>query len=194
MRVPKTNPEDEYAAAEDNIAPVSTGNSKKTLILDFSKVAESKVDPTDLKMTVIKGFKLATSAKVKDRKSVTTTGGVKAKVNKKTLIATITCKKSGTASFTMEDGSKYTVAFTAEKPKAQKSQKNIQVGNTVITKTVSELFGTRITAGTLSITKQKQSQATISDNALIIKPEEKDDIKLQYQYLNRKYRMTVKVR
>ena len=40
---------------------------------------------------------------------------------------------------------------------------------------------------------QKHSQAKIQDNALVINPKEKDSIKIQYKYLNKKYKMTIKV-
>lgn len=95
---------------------------------------------------------------------------------------------------TMADGSTYTVTFTAEKPKAQKAAKNMSTGGKPVEKTVTDLFGTHINAGELTIVKQKHSQAKIQDNALIIDPKTKDSIKIQYKYLNKKYKMTIKVR
>ena len=156
---------------------------------------ESGVDPADLKMTAINGTKLTTKGKLKDKDSVRTTGGVKAKVDKKTLTATITCKKDGSAAFTMEDGSTYTVSFTVEKPKAQKASKTVTKGSASVTRTVTELFGTTIDSGELTIVKEKTSgQASVSGNTLMINPKEKDSIKLQYKYLNKKYKMTIKVK
>ncbi len=41
---------------------------------------------------------------------------------------------------------------------------------------------------------QKHSLATVSDNKLYIDPKEKDTIKLQYKYLNKKYKLTIKIK
>ena len=193
-KVPVSDTTDQYAASEDNIAPVSTAGKIKKLELDFSRVKESGVAPSDLKMTAIKGSKLVTKDKVKDASSVKTSGGVKAKVNKKTLAVTITCKKSGTATFTMEDGNTYTVEFNVEQPKAQKTAKYIPKKNEKVTLTTKDLFGTSIDAGELAIRKQKGKQAEIKDNALVIVPEKEDKIKVRYTYLNKKYNITVKVK
>ena len=144
-KVPLSDSGDGYAAPEDNFAASgsSAGNIKK-LQLDFSHVKESGIDPADLKMTAINGTKLTTKEKLRDKDSVKTAGGVKAKVDKKTLTATVTCKKSGSATFTMEDGNTYTVDFTVEKPKAQKASKTVAKGGAPVTKTVKDLFGTAI--------------------------------------------------
>ncbi len=125
---------------------------------------------------------------------VQASGGVKVKVNKKTLILKITCKKSGSVTMTMADGITYTVKFTVEKPKAQKSAKNMNKGGARVTKTVTDLFGTHIDAGDLSIVKQRHSLALVSDNSLIIDPREKDSIRIRYKYLNKKYSMAIKVK
>ena len=61
-------------------------------------------------------------------------------------------------------------------------------------RTVKDLFGTDIDAGELTVLKQKHSQARVSDNNLCIDPKEKDSIKVQYKYLNKKYKMTIKVK
>ncbi len=195
-KVPFTETGENYASKEDNFAPVTggSGGDIKNLLLDFSKVSESSVDPSGLKMTVINGSKLVTKGKLKDADSAKASGGVKVKVDKKTLIPKITCKKSGSVTLTMEDDSTYTISFTVEKPKAQKAAKNMSKGGAPATKTVADLFGTHINAGELSIVKQKQSQATVSDNSLIVDPAEKDSIKLQYKYLNKNYKMTIKVK
>ena len=199
-KVPVTDPSAVYPSENDNFAPIArgssngTGGSIKDLTLDFSKVAESGVKPDDLKMTAVNGSKLTTAAKVKDQNSVKTTGGVKAKYNKKDGTVTFTCKKDGTATVTMADGNTYTIKFTVQKPKAQKSAKKMSKGGSQSIKTVHDLFGTDINAGKLDILKQKHSQAKVSDNNLYVDPKEKDSIKLQYKYLNKKYKMTVKVK
>ncbi len=195
-KVPFTETGENYASKEDNFAPVTggSGGDIKNLLLDFSKVSESSVDPSGLKMTVINGSKLVTKGKLKDANSAKASGGVKVKVDKKTLIPRITCKKSGSVTLTMEDDTTYTINFTVEKPKAQKAAKNMSKGGAPETKTVTDLFGTHIEAGELSIVKQKQSQATVSDNSLIVDPKEKDSIKVQYKYLNKKYKTTIKVK
>ncbi|MBQ9549969.1 MAG: hypothetical protein IJU87_04065 [Lachnospiraceae bacterium] len=196
LKVPLAESGDNYAAPLDNFAPTGTSNGNiRKLQLDFSHVKESGVDPADLKMTAINGTKLTTKEKLKDKDSVKTTGGIKAKVNKKTLTAVITCKGSGSAAFTMADGNTYTVNFTVEKPKAQKASKTVAKGSAPVKKTVTELFGTTIDSGELTIVKEKTSgQASVLANKLIIDPKEKDSIKLQYKYLNKKYKMTVKVK
>ena len=145
-------------------------------------------------MTVIKGSKCVTAAKLKDKGSATATGGVKVKINKKTLIATVTCTKNGNVTLTMDDGNTYTVSFRVQKPKAQRSAKNMSKGGSPAIKTIRDLFGTDIDAGELKVLKQKHSQATVSDNTLVVDPKEKDSIKVQYQYLNKKYKLTMKVK
>ena len=194
-KVPVTSPGEQYAASGDNFAPITSSGKINDQVLDFSKVTGSDVNPSELKMTAINGSKFTTKEKLKSRDSVKTTGGVKVKVNKKTLIPKITCKKSGTATFTMADETTYTVTFTVEKPKAQASAKNMKKedGKTVV-RTVKDLFGTDIDAGELTVLKQKHSQARVSDNNLYIDPKEKDSIKVQYKYLNKKYKMTIKVK
>ena len=67
-------------------------------------------------------------------------------------------------------------------------------GGTAVTKTLMDLFGTHINSGKLTIVKQKHSQATVSDNMLIVNPAEKDSIKIQYQYLNKKYKMSIRIK
>ncbi len=200
-KVPVTDPSSSYAAPEDNFAPVAPGSSEgtggniKKLELDFSNVKASGVDPGSLKMTAIKGSKFTTKAKVKDKNSVHTDGGVKAKFNKKDSTVTITCKNSGKATFDMEDGDSYTVAFTVEKPKPNKSEGKLTAGSAPVTKTVKDLFGTSITGGKLEVIKEKVSgRVTPSGNGITINPAEKNTIKIQYQYLNKKYKMSIKVK
>ena len=199
-RVPLTEPGAVYASEDDNFAPVArgssngTGGSIKDQILDFSKVAESGVKPDDLRMTAVNGSKFTTAAKVKDKNSVKTTGGVKAKYNKNDSTVSFKCKKDGTATVTMADNNTYTIKFTVEKPKAQDSAKKIAKGSSPVVKTVTDLFGTHINAGKLTVEKQKNSLAKVSDNSIIIDPRDKDSIKIRYRYLNKKYKITVKIK
>ena len=193
-KIPPINASDRYASTDDNFAAVQKDGSIKKLILDFSNVSKSDVAPSDLYMTVIKGSKCVTAAKLKDKGSATATGGVKVKINKKTLIATVTCTKNGNVTLTMDDGNTYTVSFRVQKPKAQRSAKNMSKGGSPAIKTIRDLFGTDIDAGELKVLKQKHSQATVSDNTLVVDPKEKDSIKVQYQYLNKKYKLTMKVK
>ena len=200
-KVPVTDPSSSYASPEDNFAPVAPGSSEgtggniKKLELDFSNVKGSGVAPDGLKMTAIAGSKFTTKAKVKDKDSVQTDDGIKAKFNKKDGTVTITCKKTGTATFNMEDGDSYKVKFVVEKPKPNKNEAKISAGTAPVTKTIKDLFGTSITGGKLTILKEKTSgQAVVKDNELTVNPAEKDTIKLQYQYLNKKYKMTMKVK
>ena len=194
QKVPLSRSGDSYASPEDNLAPVSSSGKIKKLELDFSNVAGSKVAPSDLKMTVISGSRFTTRAKLKDKDSAKATGKVKVKVNKNTLIPKITCTGNGSVTLAMEDGSTYTISFTVQKPKAQKSAKSISKGSSTVIKTINELFGTDIDAGDLTVQKQKHSQAKVSDNSLYIDPKEKDSIKLQYKYLDKKYKLTMKVK
>lgn len=193
-KVPFTDPGELYASPEDNFAAVTDSGKINSQILDFSKVAESTVDPSGLNMTAISGSKFTTRAKLKDKNAAKASGGVKVKVNKKTLIPKITCKKSGSVTMTMEDDSTYTINFTVEKPTAQKSEKKMSMGGEPVTKTVADLFGTHVDAGKLSIIKQKHAQAAVSDNRLIVNPAEKDSLKVLYEYLDKTYKMSIRIK
>ena len=182
-----------YPSSDDNFAPVPVGNKITKMQLDFSRVKESDMKPDALKMTVIKGTKLATASKVAEGGQVQSDGGIKVKVNKKG-IAAITCKGTGSATLPMEDGVTYTVNFTVDKPKAKKL--TIPVGSGRAINTIRELFDTGIDSGTLTATlKKNASKATVSaDNTLVIDPDGPDTIKVQYQYLNKKYKTSIKVK
>ena len=202
-KVPFTEEGQVYFSPEDNFAPVAPGasggigGSIKKLELDFSKVISSGVDPLGLKTTVISGSKLTAKEKLKDKKSFKADKGIKVKVNKKTLIPTITCKKSGSVTLTFEDDKTYTVYFTVEKPKAQKKQKKMAKGGEPVKKTITDLFNTHICAGELKLLKQKHPeapQAQISANELYVDPKEKDKLKLRYVILNKKYNITINVK
>ncbi len=159
-KVPLTDTSTAYASSEDNFAPVALGSSGgvggniKKLELDFSNIPGSGVDPEGLKMTAINGSKFTTKEKLKDKDSAKAEGGVKVKVNKKTLIPAISCKGNGSVTLTLDNGNKYTIMFTVQKPKAQASEKNITKGSGPVKKTVRELFGTDIDGGKLKIMDQ----------------------------------------
>ncbi len=173
---------------------ISEDRKDRNLSMDDIWKVTLGVDPMGLKMTAISGSKFRTKAKVKNKNSVTTEGGVKAKFNKKDSTATITCKRDGKATFETEDGT-YAVEFKVEKPKPNKGEGKMQAGSAPVTKTVKDLFGTSIAGGKLTILKEKvNGQATLSGNSLAINPVEKDTIKVQYQYLNKKYKMSIKVK
>lgn len=192
-KVPLVSDTDFYASSKDNFAPVATSGKITKLTLDFTKVDLSSVDPGKLNMTAIKGSKFT----VGDIKTATGQG-VKVKVNKKKSVATVTAKKSGQADFETGDGKKYTVRFTVEAPKAQKGAKKIGIDPTA-TKilTIRDMFGTDIDGGKLSIVKEKVSGQAVVDstnNTLTVTPKEKDTIKILYQVLNKKYKLTIKVK
>jgi hypothetical protein len=195
-KVPPSRPTDTYAAENDNIAPVSQEGSIKKLQLDISGLQGSGVAPEELKMTVIKGTKLTTVQKLKDADSVQTTGGIKAKVNKKTMLLAITCKKSGSVSFVAENGTACTLAITVQTPKADKKVTGkITTGSGRTVLSVKDIFGTDINAGELTVVKEKvQGQAVVDGDRLIIDPVKPDKIKLRYKYLNKKYNATIKIR
>ena len=184
-----------YASSKDNFGVGAAVNHIGKLTLDFTNVEKSPVKPSNLIMTVIAGSKLTTAAALKDSDSFSDAGGVKVKVNKDTLKATIICKTNGNATLTMEDGITYTIAFTVDKPKAVKSAKKMAAGSDKAVKTIKDLFGTDIDNGELTVVNEKVSgQATLSGNKLVISPAEKDTVKLQYRFLNKKYKMNIKVK
>ncbi len=194
-RVPITDPDHQsYPSDNDNIAPVATNGKITKLVLDFSQVKGSTVSAADLRMTVIKGSKFTTREKLRDRKSFKADPGIKVKVNKKTLIPKITVKKSGYLELECEGDVTYKIYFTVETPKARKDAKKIIKGSGTVQKTILDLFGTTITAGKLSLKKNKRSQASLSVNSVVINPVEKDSIKIQYEYLKKKYKITVKIK
>ena len=97
----------------------------------------------------------------------------------------------------MADGKSYDVCFTVETPKAQNAAvKELlkEASSDTIALNVKQLFGTRIDGGTLAIVSQKGNTAFVEENVLILKPKEKNTIKLSYKYLNKKYTMTITVK
>ncbi len=183
-----------YASSKDNFAPLSPKGKITKMQLDFSRVKESIVNPRDLRMTVIKGTKFTTVARVKNGEKAEKTGKIKVKVNKKTNIATISCKGDGNVTLPMEDGYTYTISFTVNKPKGQKH--TLSVGSGSVIKTMKDLFNTDIDSGDLNTrSKKNAAKVTVSaDNLVVIDPKGKDTIKLKYKYMNKKYKMNIKVR
>ncbi len=184
---------EKYASSADNFAPLPNNNKINGMQLDFSKVKASGVKSSDLKMTAIKGSKFTTVKKVADASKVQMTGGVKVKVKKKTGIATIIVKKDGSATLPMEDGETYTINFKVDAPKGKKL--TIPIGTAPVIKTLKELFGTDIDSGVLTATPKKNaSKVTVSGNSLVIDPAGKDTIKVQYNYMNKKYKVNISVK
>ncbi len=80
--------------------------------------------------------------------------------------------------------------------KAIKSAKSMPVSETPQILYIKDLFDTSINDGELSIIGgNAKSQATVSDNKLCITitPKEKDKLKIQFQYLNKKYKTSIKI-
>ncbi len=196
-KVPFTEPGETYASSNDNFAAYALGSENgiggkiTKLILDFSRVGESSVSPADLMMTVISGSKLTTKKPLKDKRSFKADKGIKVKVNKKTLIPTVTVKKDGKLTLQLLDGNTYSVTFKAEKPKAEKKEKKQKKGSGILKRSVKDLFKTTIDSGKLSVTSKK-NKAEVSGNTIVFDTEEKDRLKVVYKYLNKKYKMTVK--
>lgn len=184
-----------YASIKDNFAPVVKDGKINKLQLDFSTVSGCGVSPTGLKMTVIKGSKLTTVAKVKAAQG---DKNVKAKISKATGLATVTAKKTGSVTFTMEDDTVYIVKFRVEAPKARKDAKTITLNSAAsVSVNALSLFGTNIDGGNFKIVKDKvQGQAALSADGknIDIKTNTADVIKLQYVYLNKKYNISIKIK
>lgn len=191
-----------FASDNDNfsvVAPGATngiGGNIKKLVLDFSKVAGTGLGDK-LAVTVAKGSKLTTDPGLKVVNFEADKKNVKVKLNKKTGVASVTPKKTGSVKFEMEDNNSYTVNFTVDSMKPIKSAKNIAVSDTPVTLEVKDLFDTSINCGELRITGgNSKSQGTLSENKLSItvSPKEKDGLKLQYAYLNKKYKTSLKIK
>ena len=182
-----------FASSQDNFSPVISAGNIKKLILDFSNVRNSGINPAALTMTVIKGSHLITTQEVGDPQGVRTDGGVKVKVNKKTKKAVVTCKSKGSVTLPMEDGTTYTVAFTVEKPKPNKQLKTIPIGAEPKLLDISDLFNTSLDLGKLEKVRGNGDSA-LSGNCLQLKTDKKDSLKLRYSYLNKKYNMAIKIK
>ncbi|MBR0148365.1 MAG: hypothetical protein IJM23_04110 [Lachnospiraceae bacterium] len=195
LKVPVSTPDDNYACADDNFAPVCALGSIKKLELDFDKVSSSGVNPGALTMTVIAGSKLTTSGRLREVTGVTSTGGIRVKADKRTMRAKVKCRYDGSATFIMEDGNIYTVTFRVQKPGAVKGAKKLTTGKEKVIKTIKDLFATDIDAGTLFASSKKDpAAAQVSGNAVIIDTSKKNDIRVRYEYLDKKYKLLIKVR
>lgn len=183
------------ASSRDTLPVECFLGSTKNLYISFSNVDSAGI--RDLTVSVLKGSSVTTKSKVTkvdcDRSTATV------KINKKNSLATVTLKKSGTVSFSMEDGRTYVVSFTVESPKARgKDVKNLiaeakEKGTDKLTLGVEQLFGTGIDGGKLEITSQKADGAVLDGNKVIIDLKTRNTIKLKYTYLEKKYAVTVSV-
>ncbi len=180
-----------YSASSDTL-PLDTflGNIKN-LFISFANVEGSGVEK--LSVTCIKGSKITTREKTLsvecDKKTA------KVKYNKASGTAVLTMKNSGTITFSLENGKSYTVEFFVEKPKAQKKNvKELLKKNTegIFPLGIFDLFGTKIDSGTLKILKDKGGAATLSGNTLLLDRNTKTPVKVRYEYLNKKYSITLK--
>ena len=190
-RVPPADGE-RYASSADNFAPITSGGRINNMQLDFSGIKESDVKPGDLKMTVIRGSRFTTVSRVSPGSTPTSEGGVKVRVNKKTGMASVTCRADGRVSLPMEDGTVYTITFKVDRPRAARLK--IPSGPEPVIKTIRELFNTDIDSGHLSaVPKRNTATAAVSGNTLCITPGGKDVIKVQYKYLNKRYRTNIRI-
>ena len=191
-RVPPAEGE-RYASSADNFAPITSGGRINKLQLDFSRIKESDVAPDDLKMTVLRGSRFTTVSRVAPGSTPSFEGGVKVRVNKKTGIASVTCRTDGRASLPMEDGTLYTITFKVDRPRAARLK--IPSGSEPVIKTIRELFNTDIDSGILSAAPKRNTAGVMvsGSNTLIITPGGKDVIRVQYKYLNKRYRMKIRI-
>ena len=180
-----------FASFSDTLALDTFHRSIKKLYIDFTNVKGSGVDT--LSVSCIKKSAITTKVSVN---SVDCDRSVaKVKIDKKSRLATITLKKSGPVTFNMADGSVYKVNFTVDMPKAQKSAKTIGVSaNTIKALTVKDLFGTQIDGGKLYVEKDALNNSSVSGNTLLVNAGSKNKLKLGYEYLDKKYRISVKIK
>lgn len=182
-----------YASSEDTLPLETFLQNTGNMYISFCNADDPDVDK--LTATVVKGSRVTTKAAVSavrlDKKAASY------RINKTNGLATVTLNKSCTVSFDMADGKSYDVCFTVETPKAQNAAvKELlkEASSDTIALNVKQLFGTRIDGGTLTIISRKSNTAFIEENVLILKPKEKNTIKLSYKYLNKKYTMTITVK
>ena len=183
-----------YASSKDTL-PVECFLGKTTsMYLSFYHVKD--VEPSALRVTVIKGSKLITKAPV--RKVTCDSKVASAKIDKTNSLATLVMKKSGSVTFEMADGEPYTVDFTVETPKAQtKAVKNLLASEEtadIVSLDIKDLFGTQLDGGELTILSQKAETASVSDNVLTLTKGVKNTVKLRYQYLNKKYSISIQIK
>lgn len=180
-----------FASSSDTLALDTFHRSIKKLYIDFTNVKASGVNT--LSVSCIKKSVITTKVSVN---SVDCDRSVaKVKIDKKNGLATVTLKKSGPVTFNMADGSVYKVNFTVDMPKAQKSAKTVGVSaNTIKALTVKDLFGTQIDGGKLYVEKDALNNSSVSGNTLLINTGSKNKLKINYEYLDKKYRISVKVK
>lgn len=183
-----------FAAKKDTFSAVTSAGKINKQVLDFANVASSGFPADKLTLTAVKGSKYTTKQKVKNC-STADKSAVSVKVNKKTGIATVTPKKNGSVEFELEDGKKVKVAFTVETPKAKSDYKKLSINQKEQVLYVSQLFGTEINAGKLTATARKVKYSIDDKNSCIkFTPSEKDTLKVVYQYLNKKYKLSIKIK
>jgi|GEM_PF-496898 len=181
-----------YAAANDTLLMDAFYNKTNKLYVDFSRIDRNRVQDGRLQATVIAGSRVYTKEAVS---SITCEKNVgKASISKKTGIAAVRLKASGDVTYKLNDGSEYVVHYEVEKPKANKEYKSLAKGDGIRTFTVSALFGTAIDAGRLEIASDKNDIAAVSDNVLRVDTTKTGSIKVVYMFLNKKYKMKIKVK
>lgn len=179
-----------FASSSDTLALDTFLGSVRNLYLSFENAKDSAVK--ELKVTCIKGSKITTKERVKE--VVCEKGVAKVKKNRRTGLAALTLKKSGTLTFRMEDGAEYSVLFNVEKPRAVKEYKKIK-NTEMMNLDVKKLFNTTIDSGELSIVKDRQKSASVSgNNILVVDGSKKNSIKAVYRYLNKKYSIKITVK
>ena len=189
-----------YASSTDNLPLETFLGTTGNIYLSFKNVEGSGVEA--LEATVIKGSKLTTKSPVKSIKCDKATAACS--INKKNQLGSLTLKKSGEVTFEMADGKTYKVYFNVETPKAQTNAINKEIaamkesGSSSASFSVRQLFGTTLDNGTLEIASQTckdaASMAKAQSNTITLDPGVKNTIKLKYQYLDKKYSMTITVR
>ena len=182
-----------YASSRDTLPLETFLNSTQDLYISFSE-ADDFIGET-LFVTAVKGSRITTRSTVE---SVVCDKSVASKkIDKTNGLATITLKKSGQVTYKMSDGKTFNVYFTVEKPRpAQSSVKEAfnaakDDPSDTIALGIGELFGTQLDGGTLSIVSQKNGNAGLVDNVLIMNRKIPGSVKLKYTYLDKTW--TIKI-
>ena len=184
-----------YASSRDTLPLETFLNSTKDLYISFS-LADDFIGET-LFVTAVKGSSITTRSTVKIvtcSKSVATK-----KIDRANSLATVTLKRSGLVTYEMNDGKIFDVYYTVEKPKPGKAsvKKAIKAAgddpSDTVALGVSELFGTQLDGGILSIESQKNGSAGLVDNVLILNRKIPGNIRLKYTYLDKSWTIDIKV-
>ncbi len=181
-----------YASTADTL-PLETflGNMQNIFISFYNA---DGFGSHELTATVLKGSKITTKMPVKAVRCDKATASTA--INKNGL-AVVTMKKSGIVTFDMADGKTYDVVFTVETPKSMSANVKKLISEAkersedALTLDIKTLFGCGLDGGTLAIVSQKDKSASVCDNKLTINPMIKNNIKISYTYLNKKYTMTI---